>query len=118
VEADNQGWIPKAIIGSGSSDNDNRKHVFITKWISLPNNENTWESWEHMSNIAHNLIEEYYNKNPSIEKDKRWKIPHHRTTRTRWIYYVKTQTVQNEYGGYFCFLFLFLNTGDRYTHTQ
>jgi hypothetical protein len=77
VEADNEGWVPTAIIASGPTVYDNRKPVFQTNWISCSNNENTWEFWEHLSYIAPNLIKEYYDSNPHIEKNKRWKKPHH-----------------------------------------
>ena len=73
VEADNEGWIPEAIIASGPTDDDHRKHVFLTKWKDYTHDENTWESYEHLQEIAPELLVEYYKKHPEIEKDKRWK---------------------------------------------
>ena len=83
VEADNEGWIPEAIIASGPTDDDHRKHVFLTKWENYTHDENTWESYEHLQEVSPELINAYYEKHPEIEKDKRWKKPEIRAQKRR-----------------------------------
>jgi hypothetical protein len=75
VEADDEGWIPEAIIACGPTADNHSKHVFLTKWIGFSNHENTWETGEQLSDREPNLIEEYYDKNPSIKKCKGWTKP-------------------------------------------
>src|ERR1700681_1149554 len=72
IEADDGGWTHESIVASGPTDNDHRKHVFLVKWSGYSHDVNTWESWEHLNEIAPELITEYYTKNPVMEKDSRW----------------------------------------------
>jgi hypothetical protein len=83
VEADNEGWIPEAISASGPTDNDHCKHVFLVKWENYTHDENTWESYEHLFDIAPELLASYYGKHLEIEKDKRWKKPVHKARKRR-----------------------------------
>jgi hypothetical protein len=73
IEVDDGGWTPESIVASGPTDNDHRKHVFLVKWSGYSHDENTWESWEHLNDVAPELITEYYTKNPAMEKDSRWR---------------------------------------------
>jgi hypothetical protein len=52
IEADNEGWVPEAIIASGPTDNDHQKHVFLMKWENDTHDENTWESYEHLQEVS------------------------------------------------------------------
>jgi hypothetical protein len=70
VEANNERWVPEAIIARRPTDNDHRKHVFQTKWENYTHDENTWESYEHLQEIAPELITNYHEKHSEIEKDK------------------------------------------------
>jgi hypothetical protein len=62
----------ESIIASGPSDNDPTKHVFLVKWEGFTHEENTWESYENIAELAYELLEEFYGKFPAMEKDKRF----------------------------------------------
>jgi hypothetical protein len=85
VEADDEESVLEAIIASGSTYADNSKLVFLTKWIGFSKDKHTWECWWHLTDIAPNLIQECYGKNPSIENDMRCKQPHQQISRKRQI---------------------------------
>jgi hypothetical protein len=73
IEADDEGWVPEAIIASGPTDDDHKKHVFLVKWEGFTHEENTWETYEHLAKVAPELINKFYEQRPEMEKDKRWK---------------------------------------------
>jgi hypothetical protein len=72
IEADDSGWKMESIIASGPSDYDASKHVFLVKWEGFPHEENTWESFDNVSESAMDLLKEFYDKNPTMEKDGRY----------------------------------------------
>jgi transposase InsO family protein len=73
IEADNEGWIPEAVIASGPTDDDHKKHVFLVKWEGYTHEENTWESYDHLMEVSPELVDKFYEQHPEMEKDKRWK---------------------------------------------
>jgi len=72
IEADDSGWKIELIIASGPSDDDGSKHVYLVKWEGFPHEENTWESYDNIAESAYEVLEEYYKKNPMMEKDSRF----------------------------------------------
>jgi hypothetical protein len=72
IEDDNAGWKMESIIASGPSDNDRNKHVYLVKWEGYTHDENTWETYENVAECSLELLKEYYGKNPTVEKDKRY----------------------------------------------
>jgi hypothetical protein len=83
VEADNEGWIPEAIFARAPTDNDHWKHVFLAKWENYTNDEITWKSYQHLFDIAPELVASYYDKHPEIENDKTGKKPVHKAQKRR-----------------------------------
>ena len=79
IEADDEGWIPETIIASGPTDDDHRKHIYLVKWEGFTHEEITWESYEHMAEVAPELIKRFYEQHPTMEKDRRWKDVKKRT---------------------------------------
>jgi hypothetical protein len=72
IEADSAGWKMESIIASGPSDNDPSKHVYLVKWEGYSHDENTWEKYGNVSECSLDLLKEYYGKNPTMQKDKRY----------------------------------------------
>ena len=72
IEADDSGWKMESIIASGPSDSDHRKHVNLVKWEGFTHEENTWESYDNVKQSADNLLKEFYEKNPTMEKYSRY----------------------------------------------
>jgi len=72
IEADDSGWRMETIIASGPSNEDHSKHVYLVKWEGFSHEENTWESYENVAESAYELLKEYYEKNPMMEKDGRF----------------------------------------------
>jgi len=72
IEADDSGWKIESIIASGPSDDDGSKHVYLVKWEGFPHEENTWESYDNVVEFTYEVLEEYYKKNPMMEKDSRF----------------------------------------------
>jgi hypothetical protein len=72
IEDDNAGWKMESIIASGPSDDDPRKHVYLVKWEGYTHDENTWETYENVTECSLELRKEYYGKNPLLEKDARY----------------------------------------------
>jgi len=70
IEADDAGWTMENVIASGPSNDDASKHVFLVKWKDYTHEENTWETFDNVFKNAKELLEEYYEGNPNIEKDK------------------------------------------------
>jgi hypothetical protein len=69
IEADSAGWKMESISASGPSDDDPRKHVYLVKWEGYSHDENTWETYENVSECSLDLLKEYYGKNPPMKKD-------------------------------------------------
>jgi hypothetical protein len=72
IEADDAGWKMKSIIASGPSDDDPRKHLYLVKWEGYTHEENTWETYDNVAECSLDLLKDYYGKNPTIERDRRY----------------------------------------------
>jgi hypothetical protein len=72
IEAGDSGWKMESIIASGPSNNDHRKHVHLVKWEGFTHEENTWESYDNVKESAKDLLKEFYEKNPTMERDSRY----------------------------------------------
>ena len=72
IEADDSGWKMESIIASGPTDNDHKKHIYLEKWEGFTHEENTWESYENVKESAEDLLKEFYEKNPAMERDSRY----------------------------------------------
>jgi hypothetical protein len=72
VEADDAGWTMEKIITSGPSNDDVSKHVFLVKWKNYTHEENTWDDFDNVMENAEELLKDYYDENPNVEKDKRF----------------------------------------------
>ena len=72
IEADGDDWVMKSIIASGPSDDNTKQHVFLVKWKDFTPEENTWETYGNVADHSMELLEEYYKKNPMVEKDGRF----------------------------------------------
>jgi len=72
IEADGNDWVMELIIASGPSDDNPRCHVFLVKWKDFEHEENTWEKYDNVAESNSRLLEEYYKKNLSVEKDGRF----------------------------------------------
>jgi len=73
IEADGEDWVMESIIASGPSDGNPKQHVFLVKWKDFTQEENTWESYEAVTEHGMDLLEELYKRNPGMEKDGRFK---------------------------------------------
>jgi len=71
IEADDAGRKMENIIASGPSNNDAKKHVYLIRWETYTQEENTWETYENVVEYAEELLEEYYSNNENTEKDNR-----------------------------------------------
>jgi len=58
----------ESIIPSGPLNNDHSKHVDLVKWEGFTHEDNMWESYVNVAETAQQLREEFYSKNPAIEK--------------------------------------------------
>ena len=72
VEADGENWVMESIIASGPLDGNVKQHVFLVKWKDFTQEENTWETYENVAEHNMKLLEDFYKKNPGIEKDRRF----------------------------------------------
>jgi len=72
VEADGEDWVMESIIASGPSDGNNKQHVFLVKSKDFTQEENTWETYENVAEHNMKLLEDFYKRNPGIEKDGRF----------------------------------------------
>jgi hypothetical protein len=72
IEANDAGWKMEMVIGSGLSNNDAAKHVYLIKWEGYSHQENMWEMFENVNEHGRELLEEYYTGNANMEKDKRF----------------------------------------------
>jgi len=71
-EADKEGWNMETIIASGPSDDDVKKHVYLDKWEGLTHDKNTWETYENVVESSMESLDDYYDKNPTMERDGRY----------------------------------------------
>ena len=62
----------EAIIASGPSDENSKHHVFLVKWKEFTHEENTWETYENVAEHNLKLLEDFYERNPEMEKDRRF----------------------------------------------
>jgi hypothetical protein len=60
------------VIGSGPSNKDAVKHVYLIKWEGYLHQENMWQMFENVNENGRELLEEYYAGNANMEKDKRF----------------------------------------------
>jgi len=72
IEADDAGWRMEKALASGPSSDDTSKHVFFVKWKDYTHEQNTWESFENVMENAEDLLKDYYEGNPNMERDKRF----------------------------------------------
>jgi transposase InsO family protein len=79
IKADDEGWTPEAIVAAGPEDDNPAHHKFLVKWQGFSNEENTWEEFDHMFDIALDLVRAYYRERPHITPDER--LPRERPSR-------------------------------------
>jgi hypothetical protein len=79
IEADDEGWTPEAIVAAGPEDDHAARHKFLVKWQGFSHEENTWEEFDHMFDIASDLVRAYYRERPHITLDER--LPRERPAR-------------------------------------
>jgi hypothetical protein len=72
IEADGEEWVMESIIASGPSDDNRKEHVFLVKWKDFTDEDNTWETYGNVTEHGLELLEEYYKKNPEVERDARF----------------------------------------------
>jgi hypothetical protein len=72
IEADDAGWKMESIIASGPSDDNLKKHVYLDRWEGYSHDENTWETYENVSECSLDLLNDCYGKNPTMVRDKRY----------------------------------------------
>jgi len=72
METDGAGWEMETVIGSGPSNEDATKHVFLVKWRGYSHEENTREMWDNVDQNARGLLEEYCAEIANMDKDKRF----------------------------------------------
>ena len=75
VEADGDDWVMESIIANGPSDNNPKQHVFLVKWEDYTQEEYTWETYENVNEHYKEPLEDYYRRNPTVEKDGRFSKP-------------------------------------------
>jgi hypothetical protein len=72
IEANREGWVMESIIASRPSVDNRKQHVFLVKWKNFTDEENMWETYGNVMEHGTELLEEYYKKNPEVEKDSRF----------------------------------------------
>jgi hypothetical protein len=72
IEADGEDWEMETIVASGPTDHNPKKHVFLVKWKNYAQEENTWETYENVTEHNMELLEEYYARSPGIARDERF----------------------------------------------
>jgi len=78
IEADGEDWVMETIVASGPSDENSKEHLFLVKWKDFTQEENTWEKYENVAEHNTDLLKDFYEWNPEMERDgkfqKRGKI--------------------------------------------
>lgn len=72
IEADDAGWKMENMIACGPSKDDIKKHFYLVTQEGFTQEENTWETCENVMEHVEELLEEYYEKNETMERDKRF----------------------------------------------
>jgi hypothetical protein len=72
IEANGNDWVVESIIASGPSDDNITHHVYLVKWKDFLRKENAWETYNNVAESDLRLLEEYYKKNPMVERDGRF----------------------------------------------
>jgi len=72
IEANDNDWVMESMITSGPSDDNPRRHVFFVIWKDLSHEENTWEMFDNVAESNLKWLEDYYKKNPRVQKDGRF----------------------------------------------
>lgn len=72
IEADDAGWKMENMIACGPSKDDVKKHFYLVTQEGFTQEENTWETAENVMEHVEELLEEYYEKNETMERDKRF----------------------------------------------
>jgi hypothetical protein len=72
IEANNAGWKMESIIASGLSNEYPKKPVYLVKWEGYSHDENMWETYENVLECSSELLKDYYGKNPTMERDRRF----------------------------------------------
>jgi len=83
VGADGQDWGMETIIASGPSDETAKEHVFLLKWNDYAQEENTWETYENVADHDMKMLEEFYKRNPGMERDGRFQRKEKRETKLK-----------------------------------
>jgi hypothetical protein len=85
IEADGEDWEMETIVASGPTDHNPKKHVFLVKWKNYAEEENTWETYENVTEHNMGLLKQYYERNVGMARDERFGKENKRkrkTTRT------------------------------------
>lgn len=72
IEANANDWDMESIMASGPSDDNIKHHVYLVKWKDFLRKENAWETNNNVAESDLRLLEEYYKKNPMVERDGRF----------------------------------------------
>jgi hypothetical protein len=73
IEADDEDWVMESITVSGPSEDNPKQHAFWVRWKDYTHEEDTWETYENVSEHDTSLLEKYFNKNPAIVRHGRYK---------------------------------------------
>jgi hypothetical protein len=73
------------------------RHKFLVKWQGFSHEENTWEEFTHMFDIALDLVRYYYRERPHMTPDKR--LPRECTVRVGLHRSTRRQEDRIEYDG-------------------
>jgi len=73
----------ESLLASRSSNEDVKKDVYLVKGKDHSHEDNTWESYENVVENTKEILEEYYRKNSTIERDGRFSKRTKRTKRKR-----------------------------------
>jgi hypothetical protein len=72
IEVDGEEWVMESIIASGPSDDNPKHHVLLVHWKDFAQIENSSETHENVAGHNMELLQDYYKKNPAMEKDGRF----------------------------------------------
>jgi len=73
IEPDGEDRTMETIVASGPTDYNPKQYVFLVKWKDFSQEENTWETYLNVAEHNMGLLEDYYARNPTVEKDGRFK---------------------------------------------